>query len=175
MLSDSRVTNNILESDPYRALRFSVNAYFGYKTKGFIGLSAEPGYIKKGFYGWSYNFSTNLNYFNVPLVVDLYVHKKLSFLVGLEPVILMKVSSFSRDTISHRTDLFDKSELSLLTGINYSPCKLFDIGFRYSFAITPNRVLRFVDADGNLIDKMKIYNQYCQLFVRFRFKRKEKK
>ena len=157
-------------------ITYNFNGYVAYKSKGFWGFSLEPGYIRKGGNKSSYtSFSSgiswpqfsndftipyHLDYFQVPVLFDVYVTKKIFVSLGHEFAWLVDATKeyTNGETVSlseYNKDL----ELSGLIGLNYNIIKNLDVGLRYSRGLS------------NTIDSEDLteYNQYLQLLLRFKF------
>lgn len=159
-------------------LSYSVNTYIGYKTSGWIGFSAEPGYIRKGGAAGSTGLNGSkyvFNYINMPLLVDFYVVNKLSLSIGLEPALLLSAKYiYDGGKIDAFWD-YEDFELSGLIGMIYRPLDFLDIGFRYSIGITYLSEIEYTTIGGDPAGNSKTFNQYFQLFLRYRFLTREKK
>lgn len=143
---------------------FNINGHFGYKSAGFWGFSIEPGFIQKG---WKFKFNFNdeiteekikLNYIQIPFLADFYISNKFFISVGPELAYL----------INNKFDVYDNLELSAMAGINYSLHKNFDIGLRYNHGITSTSSIEWTDTTGLPIGESNEYNQYLQVFGRFK-------
>lgn len=172
VLSKPRITNDMDIFGYDYMFGYSLNSFLAYKTKSIVGFSVEPGYIRKG--GKSDQYSSIVdklafNYINIPVMIDFYVVKELSLSVGVEPAFLIRAKLFTDDGNFDNTDLYEKFETSALAGFAYSPVKFLDIGFRYSHAFMYVSILEFTTEDGDPTGSSKTYNQYFQLFLRWRF------
>lgn len=149
-------------------ISYNINGYIAYKGNSFLGLSIEPGFIKKGRNqndGVKYHF----NYIQLPILAEIYLTDKLFLSVGPELGYLINVKVKSEDAPDYKNDLYDKKfELSGLIGINYSIIENFDIGLRYSRSLTSTSDRIWTNEYGEKGEESKEYNQYIQVLVRFK-------
>jgi hypothetical protein len=155
----------------YPMISFNLNGYVGYKNSGFWGLSAEPGFIQKGGRqkGIDENIRFQINYLQLPILLDLYISDK--FFISIGPEFSFLINSKAKSTHSSNTieDIYDKwFELSGLVGVNYQLTDKLDIGMRYNHGLTYTSKITFTDIFGNQLAEIKEYNQYFQLIVRFK-------
>jgi len=152
-------------------LSYSVNTCIKYKTSGWIGFSAEPGYLRKG--GAAEITGSDgkyiFNYINMPLLIDFYVVKKLSLSIGLEPALLLSAKYIYDGDKTDAYGDYEDFELSGRLGMTYRPLDFMDIGFRYSIGITYISEIVFTTPGGAPAGTGKTFNQYFQLFLRYRF------
>ena len=103
----------------YPMIAFNVNGYIGYKSSGFWGLSAEPGYIQKGGrqkYTDGY-LRYQFNYIQLPVLAELYITDKIFFSVGPEFGYMINAKVKSGQNSTGITDFYDRRfELSGLAG-----------------------------------------------------------
>lgn len=154
---------------------FNVNGYIGYKISRLWGLSAEPGFIQKGgvmLYDKENkddNKRLQLNYLQLPILVDFYMGEKLFLSVGPEFAYMINAKLKSKDNLQDISKFYENDfEISGVLGINYNIHANFDIGIRYNHGLTYSSILTLRDADGASIGESKEYNQYFQVFVRFK-------
>jgi len=176
-LANSRLTNkpNIYSRVYYPMISFNINGFVGYKSAGFWGISLEPGYIQKGGVQ-QYNKEDKdddvrfqMNYLQLPLLVDFYLGKKFSISVGPEFAYLISVKVKSKDLSNDISNFYDNNfEISGNIGINYNIHKHFDIGLRYNLGLTYTTKIIWSEETGIPIDESKEYNQYFQFLVRFK-------
>jgi hypothetical protein len=143
------------DADPL--ISFNINGYIGYKSKSFWGFSIEPGYIRKGGNG-SY-----VGYVQIPVLADIYPMEKIFFSIGPELAF--------KNKINYPPQITELTyELSGLIGLNYSILANVDLGLRYSHAFTYHTKSSFPDPfeGGEAIQR--VYNQYLQFVVRYKFK-----
>ncbi len=155
------------QKDPMAS--FNINGYFEYKSAGLWGLAVEPGYIRKGGSNpVNHDGKTCLNYFEVPVLVNLYISERLYVSLGPGVSYLLNVK------YHYKSDSYDipvsgnRYEISGLIGINYDILKNMGIGLRYNQGwATINK--RFEDGKGNVLYTMesKEVHQSLQLIVRF--------
>ncbi|MBP1673478.1 MAG: hypothetical protein H6Q25_1293 [Bacteroidetes bacterium] len=161
---------------PYNPMiSFNINGYVGYKSSGFWGFSAEPGFIQKGG-KQKYSHLGNLidvrfqfHYIQLPIYADFYIHKRWSISVGPEFAYLVHANVKAPD-ISNEMSLknFDRFELSGSVGVNFKINKHFDIGLKYNHAFTSFDEIIWTDVWGYPHGESKEYNFYFQTFVRFK-------
>ena len=149
---------------------FNLNGYVGYKSKSFWGVSLEPGFIQKG--GKTkgdYNSKIKQNYFQLPILADLYVGEKFYLSIGPEIAYMINAKVKSDIDKSDITDIYDnRLELSALIGVNYNIYKNFDIGLRYNRGLTYTQELIWTGDTGEIVGTSKVYNQYFQFLVKFK-------
>jgi hypothetical protein len=157
-------------------LSYSINAFVGYRSSSFWGVSVLPGYIQKGsssesgFAGETTRGRSQLHYINLPILVDLHFFNKFCFSIGPEFGYLLKANGkgdgFNND-ISWQYD--NKFELAIQGALTYNVWGGFDIGANYSHGLTNISSINYTDNNGDPLGTMKTYNQYGQLFVRFKY------
>jgi hypothetical protein len=160
----------------YPLAAFNINGYVGTKFSNHLGISLEPGFIKKGSVirndkdNKSDNIKYIFNYIQLPVLADIYLSDKFFFSVGPELAYLINAKAKSKDNSNDLSGSYDKNfELSILAGVNYSISKKVDIGLRYNHGITCTTRIEWTDASGNSTTKdSKEYNQYFQLLVRYK-------
>ncbi len=173
-VANSRLTNKPKEFDSrlfYPIISFNVNGYVGYKSGEILGMSAEPGFIQKGGRqkGMEGDIRIQINYLQLPILLDLYVSDKIFISIGPELSYLINAKAKSKQYSNDITDQYEKKvELSGIVGINYKMTDKLDIGFRYNHGLTYTTKITFTDEFGNEQGDMKEYNQYFQLIVRFK-------
>jgi hypothetical protein len=158
-----------------RTTGFNLNAYLAYKTKSFLGISIEPGYMLKGA-NMDNSLDTNLveetirlklDYMQMPVLVDFYVLKeRLIFQIG--PEFALKTAAKLEGT--DMSEYYNKDfEISGSAGANLHLLKFFDIGVRYNFGFTPlTDPIPVVDVAGTELGEAKVYNNYLQVLLRFK-------
>ncbi|NVO12305.1 MAG: PorT family protein [Bacteroidales bacterium] len=155
----------------YPMISFNLNGYVSCRNSGFWGLSAEPGFIQKGGRqkGIDEDIRFQINYIQLPILLDLYISDKFFISIGPEFSYLINAKAKSKHNSNNITDLYDKRfELSGLVGINYQLTDKLNIGMRYNHGLTYTSKITFTDSFGNQLGDMKEYNQYFQLIVRFK-------
>ena len=169
--SNKRLSDKEIGKEMFGAkTTFNLNAFIEYKSKGFWGISIEPGFIQKGsnenFYsleGDKYD-NSQLNYIQVPLLAELFATEKLYFSIGPEFSYLLSSKMKSDDSKIDITDFYDKRfELSGIIGVNYNVLKKFDIGIRYSYGLTS-----ILELDSTHNGLVKEYNKYFQFLIKYR-------
>lgn len=176
-VTNIRVSNSTtiayLEYNPMIA--FNLNAFAAYRSAGFWGITAEPGFIRKGaketvvYSAEKQEARLFLSYLQLPLLVDFYLTRKLSLSVGPEFAYLMsaKVNYDGKFTdISYAYD--NKFEVSGMAAINYTILPKVDIALRYSHGFTKTTQIDFTDIHNEPLGHVKEYNQYLQLLLRAR-------
>ncbi len=162
--SDSRVY--------YPMISFNANGYIGYRSTGLWGISLEPGYIKKGGvqqYDEDNDVKCQISYLQLPVLADFYLSEKIFISVGPEFAYQINAKANAKDYSLDISDLYDNDfELSGIIGINYNIQKHFDVGVKYSHGLTYVSKNSLVDEAGESSEDSKEYNQYFQLFVRFK-------
>ena len=147
---------------------FNVNGYFGYRFSRFVGISAEPGFIRKGG-TQDVHFRFLLNYIQLPVLADIFFTEKLFLSVGPEFSYLINARGKSKTASNDITSLYDnRYELSGLIGLNYHITKNIDAGLRYDHGFTYISKIIWTNEYNQPVGESKQYNQYFQLFVRIR-------
>jgi len=156
-------------------LSFNLNGYAGYKSAGFLGVSLEPGLIRKGGVmkldkdSKDDDIRTQLYYIQMPILVDMYLCDKLFLSLGTELAYMIDAISKSKDASSNISEAYDNEfEVSGVFGINYSINDQVDIGIRYSHGFSYTLEISWTDSEGNILGKSEFYNQYGQLIIRFK-------
>ncbi len=178
-VSNIRVTNIPIVDEsikPYFSMiSYNLNGYVGYKSSGFWGVSAEPGFIQKGG-NQKYTHLGNLidvrfqfNYIQLPIYVDFYIHKRWSISVGPEFAYLVHANVKATD-ISNDISLqnFDRFELSGSIGVNFKINQHFDIGLKYNHSFTSFDEITWANVWGYPIGESNEYHFYLQALVRYK-------
>ncbi len=160
----------------YTMASFNINGSIEYRYPGIMGISAEPGYIRKGGvarYGINRimkDFSIQLNYVQLPILVNLYFGDKFFISIGPEFAYLLNKDgnlNFSQDAFTPFEE--NAFEISGLVGVNYSIWKRIDLGLRYNHSLTHFTEVSWIDfPSGTIQSHSKAYNQYVQFIVRYR-------
>lgn len=152
-------------------LSFNINGFIGYRSNGRFGLSAEPGFIRKGGRASENlgNYRLELNYIQMPLLTDWYLTDKWMISIGPEFAYLIKAVAKSKNFSNNITDNYDyKFEVSGLVGVTYSIGKHTDLGVRYNHGITRVLETTWTDMSGIQTGVSREYNQYFQFLLTFK-------
>ena len=158
-------------------LGYNLNLHLGYKSGALLGISVEPGFTTKSHFSELESsaspaikdYSTQFSYFNVPVLVDLYILENLSLSVGPEPAYMLRARTVTNDIPSQNiSGLYERFEMSGVIGAQYTILANLDVGLRYSRAFTPFLATKLTNQSGNPIDDAKEYNQYIQALLRYR-------
>ena len=159
----------------YPMIAFNANGFIEFKSTGFVGFSTEPGFIQKG--GLQKYDKDNkdddvriqLNYIQIPILVDLYMSNKLFLSIGPELAYMINARAKSKDNSYDISNLYDNEfEISGLIGINYNIIEKIDVGLRYSHGLSYTMKILWRSGFGDYVGESKDYNQYFQLIVKFR-------
>jgi hypothetical protein len=176
-VSNIRVFNSspydIIEYDPMVAFNLNVSA--AYRSASFWGITAEPGFIRKGailtfaYDLEKYESQFRLNYIQLPLLADFYITKKLFLSVGPELAYLISATVNYDGNTADISNVYDnKLEVSGMAAINYAIFPRVDITLRYSHGFTTISKMEFTNEMGEPVGEAKEKNQYLQLMVRAR-------
>ena len=159
---------------PYGNMRaFNINCFISYKNQRFWGFSIEPGFIQKGgSQGVQQRCRLELNYFQIPILADVYILQKLYLSIGPEFSYMISAKFINVDpdfTNSVYSNYKDKIELSGLIGIKYMITQRIDLGLRYNHGISPLIKVPLFGYNHVILGKAKMYNQYFQINVGFHF------
>lgn len=174
VLTKSQLKNTPEPIDPFRSMiSFSANGYLGYKSSQIWGISLEPGFIQKGGIQGrdihNENIKIKLAYIQVPVLVDIYLSDKIFFSIGPEFAYLISAKAKSKAYSNDISGFYDKKfEISGLMGLNYTIIDKVDIGIRYNHGLIYTQKIIMTDSMGLPLGEIKEYNQYFQLFIRFR-------
>lgn len=177
-LSNMIVTNlpdslaNQFDIEPI--ITYNINGYVGFKSKGFWGLSIEPGFMQKGAIYKNENDNKSrikINYIQLPVLFDIYLYKRISLSIGPEIGCMFSAKSKTDyETFDVGNIYNNKFELSGLIGFNYNLLKNIDIGVNYSRGLTYISKHNWVDVNGIETGRIsKEYNQYFQFITRWKF------
>ena len=179
VVPNARVANKPEIYSDYRVFypmySFSINGYIEYKISENWGISAEPGFIRKGGvvrFGLNHYMSSirlTLNYIQIPVLANFYFSDRFFVSIGPEFAYLIN-SEENLPTNATGLSHFNENafEVSAMIGLNYCLSIKVDIGLRYSYALTCNSLLTWTDGYGPSIGQSKVYNQYFQLLIRFK-------
>ncbi|MDD3525498.1 MAG: porin family protein [Bacteroidales bacterium] len=172
-----RISNStqldLTKADPMIA--FNLNAFAAYRSAGFWGITAEPGFIQKGAnitissYPKDFESRMQLNYIQLPLLADFHLTDKLFLSVGPEFAYLVSAKARNDDEKVDFYDYYDKKfEVSSMAAINYTVLPRIDIALRYSHGFTTISEMEFTNEMGEPTGEAKEKSQYLQLMVRAR-------
>jgi hypothetical protein len=153
----------------YPMISFNANGYIGYKSSGLLGLSVEPGFIRKGYLkkNTAGKVRYQLQYLQMPVLMDMYFTHKLFLSLGPEIAYMLNARIKTKNDAVAINDLYNRQfELSGIIGLNYKITEKVDVGFRYNHGLTYTREIIYTDNVGLLIAKPKEFNQYFQVIVR---------
>ena len=154
----------------YPMISYNVNFVISYKISN-VGITCEPGLIQKGAIA-KYDderFRNQINYIQFPLLINYHVTENLYFSIGPELSYMISANIKDEDGKFDNLEFYDtRLELSGIVDISYNIFKNLDIGVRYNHGITNIMKATFVDQYGNELDDSMIFNQYFQLFLKFK-------
>jgi len=159
---------------------FNVNAYLGFKSNSFWGLSIEPGFIRKG--GQRNDLTLQIddmlfayqdvkyisNFIQFPLMVDFYITDNFFLSVGPDFDLFLSSKQESQDISFDTSDNHKKLDISAGASASYSINKNFDIRLLYNHSIASSSYFYWIDNTGNTVGISKQYYQYFQLSLRFK-------
>lgn len=149
------------------AIGYNLNAAIIYSSGGVLGISAEPGLIRKGYIqesvGNDYHFK--FNYLALPIMLRFRIVEKLTLGIGAEASYLMsaKVNSYSSKLN------YEDIDVSAIAGIDYSLARRLDIALRYSYGLLPLDEITGANEVGLETGKLKTYNTALSLSLRYNF------
>lgn len=122
----------------YLVFSNAINLYVSYKIKDNWGIAAEPGFIRKGsgkkvsIDNVLYRNNTLLNYFQIPLLAEIYLDENITLAVGPELAFLLKANQSSKlgnlETTNNYNDR--KIDLGVQLSFFYTFAKHFDVGVK---------------------------------------------
>lgn len=144
-------------------LTFNINGYFAYKSKGLIGISIEPGYMRKGMITnqkgvWITEDPVKLiyNYIQLPILADFYISDHFYISAGFEFDYLFELKAVAGNMTENYELPDQRFQLSGMAGINYEIMKNLDIALRYSHELPYYRSHDY------------IFSNYVQFLIRFK-------
>lgn len=151
-------------------ISFNVNGIINCQFHDRFALSAEPGFIQKGGIEKSSNNSrTQLNYLQIPLLLNIKIVHNIYTSIGPEFSYLILANLYGKGHSVNISKIYDKRfELSGLCAINYSISEKIDLGIRYNRSLTYNLKIGYTDENGNVIGQMKEFNQYFQFMIKYK-------
>ncbi len=158
---------------------YSISAYFLMKSKNRLGVSVEPGFIRKGSDAKvSYDLSNitrdvdyQLDYVTLPALVNFSLSQKLTIGAGAAADFLIKAETkYKNEPVVDDTKFYKEMDLALLAGLDYRILKFVDMAFRYSYSLSPSREWKLTDSVGDNLGDMKLYNQVFQLAMQVNLK-----
>ena len=155
-----------LASMPHPLFTYSGNLYVSRKINNRFHIALEPGLILKGNKYVNTDprilvSSNERNYFQIPLLVEFYIHENLFFSFGPE---YAHTFSFKSLIVAKDRDW----EIAAMGGINYRLHNYFDIALRYNHGLTYINRYKLPKPQGNGTVVYKDFNRYLQFVVRFR-------
>lgn len=178
VVSNAQVANKIDLYSDYRVFyqmgSFNFNGYFEYIISETFGITAEPGFIRKGGivrFGVNHYMSIiemKLNYIQFPIQVNFYCTSRFFVSLGPDFAYLINKSDHLPE-IASGFDNFNENafEISGLISLNYCLSKKIDLAIRYNHGLTETAVLNWTDGFGPVIGQSKVYNQYFQFFIKY--------
>jgi len=158
----------------YPMYSFNINGYFEYNFSENWGISAEPGFIRKGGivrFGHNHYMSPitlSLNYIQVPLFTNFHISKKFCVSIGPEFAFLINKENNLPEVATGFSNFYDNAlEISGVAGFTYGVSRKIDLGLRYGHGLTYNSLLIWTDLRGPPIGQSKVYNQYVQFIIRY--------
>lgn len=135
------------------------------QAEGILGLSIEPGYIRKGAQVDADSLDYKMHYLGGPLLLDVnLLNNKLKLSVGPELSYLLAANNHANDstTTSILNTYDNRFEVGVAAGASVSVSFFMDLGLRYSRSFT------HVSSHDPLLGRRDLYNQYLQAFVVFK-------
>lgn len=172
----TNLPNSETNSDLYSpAMSYTFNGTLSYKSKGRWGFSFEPGLIKKGWISNKKDSNENkigLHYLQLPVLSDFYLSDNLYFSIGPEINYLLNAKYKSNYGTEEISNIMRKLELSALINGTYKILDNLDIGIRYSrgLTLTSDKFFWVPDELSENPNKLKVYNQYLQFFIKVKIK-----
>jgi hypothetical protein len=150
---------------------FNFNAYIGYRSKSFWGLSFEPGFLQnqveedftKDNSIWKYNS------FQAPFFINIYFKEIYFFSLGVEASYLFSADFNITNAVLNPVDLLKRPELYSVLGFNYDFFNHMTIGFRFKYGLNQFYELKTNIDNLKMISKSKICNKYFQFLLRYAF------
>ncbi len=179
-MASTRITTlpeNVKHSDIFSpVLSYSVNGSLCYQSKGWFGITAEPGIVQKGWLtnkGEELENKIRLYYLQLPVLANLHANDKWVFSIGPELNYLVKATNKSAYGTENITDLNRKWELAAVIGCAYKLGGKLELGLRYSHGLTQtsDNVFWAGETQGDSQPEMKDYNQYLQMYLKVNLKR----
>ncbi|MCE4564155.1 PorT family protein [Maribellus sp. CM-23] len=168
---------SVKQSDVFSpVLSYSVNGSLCFQSKGWFGITAEPGIIQKGWLmnkGEELENKIRLHYLQLPVLADFHATDKWFFSIGPELNYLVKAANKSEYGTEDITDLSRKLELAGAIGCAYKLGSKLEVGLRYSHGLTQtsDKVFWAGETQGDSQREMKDYNQYLQMYLKVNLKR----
>lgn len=188
---------------------YNFNGYLEYKSKSFWGIAIEPGFAQKGgtqifcYYNFDTNYTNNynvtirLNYFQVPVLCNVYLTDKFYFSLGAEFAYLINSTTKETDVANtiqsehsnidyrfnylpydhtqngsyykNNTNNFEKhNDFSGLLGVNYKITKYADVGLRYSYSFSNLGDIDWMDVYRSHYGSSNIRNRDLQLLLKIK-------
>ena len=140
---------------------FNINFLMEYQSARKFGFSVEPGFIRKTELV-AYKTTTELNYLQLPILLDYYLSEKMVASVG--PNFDYRIKSFKNYPYAP-----NRLDFGGIIAFRYSVGNHINLGIRYGQSLIPFDTLELTDNDGNLLNqKLKLFNQYFQVNVAYK-------
>lgn len=163
----------------YPLYGFSINGFIEYKISEKLGITAEPGFIRKGGIGfnevshYTSDINMKLHYLQLPILANFYFTDK--FFVSAGPEFAGMINS--KENLPPRgsgLNYFKENafEVSGLIGLNYSISMKVGIGVRYNHGFTKIATITWTDGYGPVIGESNVYNQYFQFILRLNLQKR---
>ena len=172
-VASGRMTNkpdlDVYSKYYYPMFSFNANGYLGYRSSGWWGLSAEPGFIQKGGIkkAEGEDIAYRLNCIQLPVLAEWHITDRWFLSAGPELSYMINAKRKSGHSSIDVTDYYDQRfEVSGLIGIDYSVTKFLDIGLRYNHGLTYTSKFTWTDEMGLETGVSKEFNQYFQVILR---------
>ena len=177
LLSGLDITNSHVINKPngisryyYPMISYNLNGYFEFVKSEKFTLTLEPGFIRKGgIMKGENNVRIQLNYIQIPVLIDYYLNDIIYLSIGPEISRLLNSNIKVEDFIG--ITYYDiPIELSGIIGFNCNLTNKIDVGFRYNHGITYVKSIEYTNQFGDLTRISKEYNQYFQILLKYKIK-----
>lgn len=162
-------------SKDYPVFSYGANIYAVYSISEKWGIAIEPGFIRKGFAKKIANYnnkiekqSTYLNYFQFPILAEVFLEENLTLTAGPEVLYLLNAKSvMGSESKNISEDFSDKKiDIALQIGAYYTLHKNFDIGLKGGVSVTRLGKFAILNYTNEVVAEYNKRNAYGHVFFR---------
>lgn len=162
-------------SKDYPVFSYGANIYAAYSISEKWGIAIEPGIIRKGFAkkvaignNKIEKQNTYLNYFQFPIIAEIFLDKNLTLTAGPEVSYLLNAKNVAGNESKNISEDFSdkKIDIALQFGIYYTWHNNFDIGLKGGVSATRLGKFAILNYANGVVAEYNRRNAYGHIFFR---------
>lgn len=158
----------------YPVFSYGFNIYAGYAINKDWGIAIEPGLIRKGFAkkieinNNIERIQTHLNYFQIPILAEVFLSENLTLTVGPEMSYSLNAEEVIDKQSTDVSNQYNKNKLdvALQVGFYYTLNKHFDVGLKSGVSATRLGKFAILNNDNEVVTEYERRNAYGHVFFR---------